>query len=252
MTSEYAWVTPHAGPVEEPTTTRPHQVGVAFSGHRDLVYESGGRSARADIRPGSAILSGPAPIRWLRVREVTEAVEIYPEPALLADAAAAVRQQIGRGDGTVLAIASVLRGAHLGVADVSDVGASTLAHRLAAHVLARYAGVRAARPGLLDPGTVDRVTDLIEARLHGPLSLDDLAAEARLSPYHFARSFALTTGSPPHRFVTSRRMDRARHLLWGTDRPVDQVAESVGFANLSHFRRTFRRFHGVPPSALRG
>ena len=72
--------------------------------------------------------------------------------------------------------------------------------------------------------------------------------QANSSP---ARAFARTTGLPPHRFVTSRRMDRARLLLWNSDRPVDDVARAVGFSNLSHFRRVFRDFHGVAPRALR-
>jgi AraC family transcriptional regulator len=74
---------------------------------------------------------------------------------------------------------------------------------------------------------------------------------ARLSPYHFHRCFRVTTGLTPHAFVTARRMDRARLMVSATSRPVDEIAASVGFTNLSHFRRVFRRHHGGPPSALR-
>jgi AraC family transcriptional regulator len=262
MRSEYAWVPPHPEVAEAATVTHPHQVGVAFSGHRRLVYESRHRTATADVAPGSTVVSAGSAITWLRVHEVTEALEIYPDAELVRAVAAVwasrpvdVDQVVGRPDGTVLGIGSVLRQAHVSGAALDDVAAGALAHRLVVHLLTRYGGVRLparAAPGLLDARTVDDVAGLVEARLGGPLALDDLAAVAHLSPFHFARAFARTTGLPPHAFVVARRMDRAGRLLWTTDLPVEDVARAVGYENLSHFRRLFRRHHGVPPSALRG
>lgn len=256
MRSEYAWLPAHDDP---PTTTGPGQIGVAFTGHRDLTYAADGPPRSGDVPPGSTIVSGGGAIRWMRVREPTEALEIYPDPALMAAAiarasrAVEVAQSIGRHDGTVLGIATVLRRAHVGGGGISDVAAGTLAHRLVDHLLHRYAGVRlpGAGRGRLGAATVDRVTDLIEARLHGTLTLDDLAGAARLSPYHFSRAFRATTGLAPYAYVTARRMDRARRLLSAGGRTVEQVTAAVGFANTSHFRRTFRRHHGVAPAALR-
>jgi AraC family transcriptional regulator len=256
MRTEYAWLAPH----DDPTVTRPGQIGVAFTAHRGLVYESGGRTVEADHPPGAAVVSGAAPVTWLRVGEHTEALEIYPDPHLLATVAAArsprptaVAPAIGCPDGTVLAVGSTLRRAHS--TGLTDVAASSLAHRLVDHLLDRYAGLRdpdrGARSGRLQTGAVDRVTDLVEARLDQVLTLDDLAAAVRLSPYHFHRSFRASTGMAPHAFVTARRMDRARLLLWTSGRTVDEVATDVGFRNLSHFRRVFRRHHGLPPSAFR-
>lgn len=255
MRSEHAWLPPH----EDPTTTGPYQVGVAFSGHRGLPWQSGGRSGVADIAPGSTIVTGGAGIQWLRVREPTEALEIYPSPDLLravAGSAAAERPLVvGSADGVVLAIGSVLRRVHATDGFLSDVAASTLAHRLAAHLLTRYAGLpRTAglrTPGTLEARTVDRVADYVDSALGSPLSLDQLAEVARLSPFHFARAFKNSTGMTPHGFVTSRRIDRARHLLRTGDEPVDAVARAVGFSNVSHFRRVFRRHTAMPLSALR-
>jgi AraC family transcriptional regulator len=255
MRSEYAWLAPHDGA----TVTGAGQVGVAFSGHRGVVHSSRGSTRRADIPAGSTIVSGGDAITWMRVREPTEALEIYPDPALVAAASAQwatrpveVEQRIGDRDGTVLGIASVLRRVHVTGSGLSDVAASTLAHRLVGHLLHRYAGAPApSAGGKLAAGTVDRVADVVEAGLHAALTLDDLAATARLSPYHFSRAFRNTTGMAPYAFVTSRRMDRARLLLSTTRQPVEQVAARVGFDNVSHFRRMFRRHHGVPPSALR-
>jgi AraC family transcriptional regulator len=255
MRSEYAWLPPH----DSPTVTGAGQIGVAFTGHRRLTRMSGGRTCEVDSAPGSTVVSGPDPITWLRVHEATEALEIYPDPAFLAAAASRwasrpveIDQRVGHRDGVVLGVASVLRRAHVTGSPVSDVAAGTLAHRLVEHLLSSYGGVVVPHGGgRLAARTVDRVTDVVEAGLHRTLTLDELAATAHLSPYHFSRAFRTTTGLPPYAFVTARRMDRARLLLSTTGLTVDVVAAKVGFGNLSHFRRTFRRHHGVVPSAIR-
>jgi AraC family transcriptional regulator len=83
------------------------------------------------------------------------------------------------------------------------------------------------------------------------ITLDAMAAVAALSPFHFARAFTTTTGMAPHRFVTARRLEAAKSALLTTDASVVQVAHAVGFSNVSHFRRVFRRELGVLPGELR-
>src|ERR1035441_2431180 len=75
MRSEYAWIP--AG--EHPTRTKPGQVGVSFSAHRGLVYETADRVTEADIAGGSVFVTGPDPVTWLHVGETTEALEVYPD-----------------------------------------------------------------------------------------------------------------------------------------------------------------------------
>ena len=253
MRSEYSWIRP--GGV--PTRTGAGQAGVSFSQHAGAVYELAGRAVDADIAAGSVFVTGRTPIGWLRIREITEAVEVYPDPGLLCalaggevefEPAAAVR------DGTVLGICSVLKRVHAAGGALTDVAASTLAHRLAGHLLVHYAGrptVRERGPARLDRATVDRVTALVEAELPGTLTLDRLAGAALLSPFHFAHAFKATTGLAPHEFVTARRMHRATTLLTSSTTAVPDIARAVGLSNVSHFRRLFRRHMGVPPGVLR-
>jgi AraC family transcriptional regulator len=83
------------------------------------------------------------------------------------------------------------------------------------------------------------------------ITLDALAAAVNLSPYHFARAFRATTGMTPHAFVTEQRLIVARDLLLRGDASVTEVAFSVGFSNVSHFRRLFRQRYGLTPAGLR-
>jgi AraC family transcriptional regulator len=247
MTSEYAWLPPHA----ELTVTRPHQVGVSFSRHRAQEYESGGRAVRADIAAGAVFVTGAEAITWGGVAGTTEALEIYPDPELAGRGE--VEPALGVRDAVVFGIAVLLKQAHLHGA-LTDIEASTLAHRLVAHLARSYAGApRADRPpaGGLDRRTVERVAEYVDADLSATIALDRMAAVAALSPFHFARAFKATTGLAPHRFVTARRLEAAKSALLTSDASVVRVAHEVGFSNVSHFRRLFRREFGVGPGELR-
>ncbi|MFY2562886.1 helix-turn-helix domain-containing protein [Corallococcus terminator] len=97
-----------------------------------------------------------------------------------------------------------------------------------------------------------RVTDFVEANLDGALGLEPLAGVVGLSPSHFARSFKRATGSTPHRFVLTRRLERARELLTTTALPLGEVAQATGFSSQSHFTALFRARHGATPARFRG
>jgi len=98
---------------------------------------------------------------------------------------------------------------------------------------------------------VRRVVQYIDDNLQNSIRLVELSALVHMSPYHFARLFAGSTGAPPHRFILERRMERARSLLAGAGVPIAIVARSVGFRTASHFTTMFRRLVGMTPSAYR-
>jgi AraC family transcriptional regulator len=94
--------------------------------------------------------------------------------------------------------------------------------------------------------------EYIEEHLDAEISLDDLAAVVHLSPYHFARLFKASTGLPPHQYVITRRIERAKRLLrGGDDLSLAQVAARVGFWDQGHFTRHFKRLVGVTPRRFR-
>jgi transcriptional regulator GlxA family with amidase domain len=102
--------------------------------------------------------------------------------------------------------------------------------------------------------STDRIADIaswIVANLQKDLSVEKLAARARLCPRQFTRRFKHAFGTTPAAFIESARIDEARHRLAGYRGSVERVASSVGFRSDDVFRRTFERRLGITPSAYR-
>ena len=110
------------------------------------------------------------------------------------------------------------------------------------------AGVKA--PGLGEEA-LERLQQLVEDELGGDLRVERLAGEVGLSRWHFSRVFAEAVGCAPHRWVTERRLERARELLATTARPLVAIALEVGYSSQSHLTAQFRRRYGVTPGAFR-
>jgi len=80
-----------------------------------------------------------------------------------------------------------------------------------------------------------------------PLDLDRIAAEACLSPYHFLRLFKQAFNRTPHRYLTERRIRRAKELLANGSLTVTEVCFEVGFESLGSFSSLFRKHAGRSP-----
>ena len=96
-----------------------------------------------------------------------------------------------------------------------------------------------------------RARNLIDRSYAEPLDVPRLAVEACCSEAHFIRSFKRAFGETPHRYLTRRRVERAKDLLRETDWTVTEVCFAVGFASLGSFSATFSELVGEPPSAYR-
>jgi AraC family transcriptional regulator len=96
-----------------------------------------------------------------------------------------------------------------------------------------------------------RVTEFIEAHLADGISLAALADQVQLSRFHFARAFKESFGEPPCRYLTARRIDRAKALLARPHLSVTTIALDLGFGSSSAFTVAFRRIIGRTPSAYR-
>jgi AraC-like DNA-binding protein len=96
-----------------------------------------------------------------------------------------------------------------------------------------------------------RAKDRMDAASHEEWPVDRLARVSGVSAAHFARSFKEAFGIPPHRYLLTRRIERAVALLRDTDREVTDIAFETGWKSLGTFGRTFRDVTGESPGELR-
>jgi AraC family transcriptional regulator len=93
------------------------------------------------------------------------------------------------------------------------------------------------------------VVAYVEEHLDEPISLATLAQLVGLSPHYFCRAFKQSFGTPPHRFHTSRRIERAKILLAKPAPSVTDIGFTVGFSQTSSFTAAFRKATGTTPTA---
>ncbi|WP_043733104.1 helix-turn-helix transcriptional regulator [Nocardia asiatica] len=93
-----------------------------------------------------------------------------------------------------------------------------------------------------------RAKDLADREYADPLNLDELAAAAGVSKYHFLRAFAAVYGLTPAAYLAERRIERAQDLLRATNLTVTEVCMLVGYSSLGSFSSKFRQLVGVTPS----
>jgi AraC-like DNA-binding protein len=96
-----------------------------------------------------------------------------------------------------------------------------------------------------------RAKDLADRHYAERLDVAALARAARLSPAHFSREFARAFGETPHRYLLTRRLERAAALLRTTDRSVAEICMTVGLRSVGSFTTSFGRMFGLSPTAYR-
>lgn len=96
-----------------------------------------------------------------------------------------------------------------------------------------------------------RAKDRMDAASHEAWPVERLARVSHVSEAHFARCFKQAFGVPPHRYLLTRRIEKALTLLRDTDLPVTEIALRTGWESLGTFGRTFRDITGASPSEMR-
>ena len=129
-----------------------------------------------------------------------------------------------------------------------------LADLLATRLLAEHTGVPTTfEPvtGGLSPHALRRAIERLRSDSDADVSLAALAADARLSRFHFCRAFKESTGLSPHAWLRQRRLEQAMNMLRDTDASIESVARELGYASQTAFAAAFRRLTGETPSDWR-
>jgi len=240
-----------------------HVIGVALVPQERVTWRvDDGSSKTTSFQPGSVFLYSSREFVWSRWEQPTECVHITLAPNLLSKVATdcslsskvEIDYRVMFTDSTILHLAHLFKSEILNGGLAGKLYTESLANALTVHLLRNYSGSvvkPALQDGPLNALKLNQITDFIENQLAEDLTIADLAAVVHMSPFHFARAFKTATGQPPHRYITHRRMNRAKMLLAVTRLPVAEVAYRVGFSNQSHFTAQFRRATGTTPKGYR-
>jgi AraC family transcriptional regulator len=104
--------------------------------------------------------------------------------------------------------------------------------------------------GGLPGGALRRVRDYIDNHIGERISLDELARQAGVSRFHFARQFRLSTGESPMEYLRRVRIEQSKSILQSRASTIAEVAARLGFSDQSHFTRIFGRLVGVSPGSF--
>ncbi len=257
-------------PTYDAFETRPtpdQTIVVMLSGTQTIEAFGGGSWKAAPYHPGTVGMTPGGTVdrlrrRWRRGQVGFEKANLYVPQSLIQEAHEQYRragqgsadrplQSLAFQDPLILhTVSSLLRGMQIGLPDIY---AQTAACWLVTHLLSAHSGwtVETRRAPALSRARLDAVRDLVGARFAKPLTLDDLAVEAGISKFHFARLFRQETGTTPHAFILQVRLEAARRLLTDTDLRIKQIAARTGFRTVASLGAAFVRKHGVTPSAYR-
>jgi AraC family transcriptional regulator len=240
---------------------REHLLLLSMSGCSGEMRTAGGFSAAAQARGGVCVIPSGEPFST-RVGKESEALGIYLDPALV-ERAARDADPSGRfevvarstpRDPLVNRVGLALLGEMHSEAPGGRLYAESLANVLAVHVLRNYTAAGAEPRGFkggLSGLRLRRVLSYIEENHEQDLTLEDLAGEAAMSTFHFAREFKRATGTSPHQHLIKFRVERAKSLLAESRLPLAEVGLRTGFSHQSHFTRLFRRLTGTTPQSYR-
>jgi AraC family transcriptional regulator len=133
----------------------------------------------------------------------------------------------------------------------TDLASTLVMEGLALELLAEVARSSLRRTEGLGPAWLNQIVDTLRTRFTEPLSLDDLAAMARVHPIYLARAFRKSQGCSVGDFVRRLRVEAALGELSTSDNSLAEIAAAAGFADQSHFCRIFKRYAGMSPGEYR-
>ena len=274
-------------PVDEPTLTSAERAwtGITVEGHRlppiefpertadshliavhfrpaKLVWFLGGHAQTKIMKRGSLDIVPQGTLLGGYSEDETEFLMLALDPALVERVASEAGvanhvelvRKLGIRDSQIEHICLALKAELEAGCPSGRLYGDALAVALCAHLLCNYtthvSSVHNHSAGL-PACKLRRVIDYINDNLTEDLTLAEIAHVAGMNPHYFSRAFKQATGTPPHRFVTNCRVEKAKSLLADEELPLVEIGLSVGFQNQSHFTTLFHKLTGLTPKAYR-
>jgi len=256
-----------AGCIEPPPTAMT-ELTVVLQGRGSVCRQlEGARPQRIAAGPGAMWLT-PAGVREHFIRfesAIPQVLHVYfawdrlqavcPAPWGCSAAIARLRRDAPFGDSLVEEIARAVSADLQAPSGQSSLLLSTLCMCLAARLLHDHTGLQDAGPAHSPSASKERrlaaVKEHIAQHLDQGLGVPELAKLACLSPSRFAHVFKASTGETPERYVSARRLERARSLLSDSGLSLAEIASVCGFASQASFTKAFVRATSQPPGRYR-
>jgi AraC family transcriptional regulator len=251
-----AWSGPPLADISCPGNAQPSRIDVNHpivvmveSGSGSCSYRANGKRERVSFRPGMAEIYSPG----CSLEAYTRAGGMKGCALDASALSVPLTSRLGIDDAQLTSILTCMRIESALGSPNGKLFAQSLAASLAQLLRTRYS-TQPAPSGSREELSAPRlraVREFIRENLSAQLTLEEIAAVARLSPSQVVRSFRAAFGVSPHRYVTGQRVAEAQRLLQTSRHSVTDIAMSLGFASPSHFSETFRRHTGVTPSVFR-
>ena len=249
--------------VEQPKLNR-HCLALHLGGAKQVTRRGDGRAMAADAPLASVtLIPAGTSYRWDTTGPIAYA-HLYIDPAIVDHA---VQEHFDRDPRAVRLVDCVATDSPLiralllaMLAEIEAPGPvlrlklDTMLQALLVQLVCDHSTLNTTTPTAqhsLAPSRLRRVLDFIEAHLADEIELDDLAAVAGISRFHFARAFRDATGFPPYRFLVHRRIDAAKTLLLSGDLTLEQISAECGFKSSAQFSVMFKQVFGTTPSRFR-
>lgn len=225
----------------------------------EFEWQSEGKWGRRTANAGSLILLSSGTCDTVRFSRASRQLLVSIDESLLQQAAAeleigtpvCVKNQWGFEDDQLRLLLSEIDRELVTNWSMGKLYGDILGMALALAVVKRYSNsnkVLQFAKGGLTKAKLNRVINHMHEYSQRDLRLGELADVAQISVYHFSRLFHESVGMPPHQYLTQIRIEKAKALLRVPRFNMAQIALETGFANSSHFGKSFRRVVGVTPS----
>jgi transcriptional regulator GlxA family with amidase domain len=266
-------IAPAAGPVASSSGLTLNAGPLAASG-LDTIIVSGGQLVW-DMEAFGAIVAWLKSVRPRRLASVCSGAFLLAEAGRLDGRAATTHwdsterfrksyprvqlepDRIYTHDGDVWTSAGISAGIDMALALIEDDFGPALARRSAQQLVvhSRRPGGQSQFSGLLEmggeSGRFEQLVAWVKSNLHRPLTIDQMADQAAMSPRNFSRAFVREVGTTPAKAVEQLRLEAARDAVEAGFGSFDEIARRVGFGDAGRMRRAFLRALGQPPQSLR-